>query len=89
MELIKIDPNKPPQFNTQMLFYDSVLKLFKLGEVDYIREDRTGKRIIYKSFDLVPCWNNVDVVVKIPFKPTHYLNIDLDEFAKTINNGNN
>lgn len=84
MELIKIDPNNPPQFNTQILFYDSALKLFRLGEVDYIREDRTVKRIIYKPFDLVPRRNNNDIIVKIPFKPTHYLNIDLDEFAKTV-----
>lgn len=90
MELIKIDPNYPPEFKKQVLFYDSVLRSFQLGEVDYIREDQNGKSIIYKPFQLVQMRDDRNFEkVLVTFQPTHYLNIDLDESAKTINNGNN
>lgn len=85
MKLIKIDPDNPPQFNIQMLFYDSTLNLFRLGEVDYIREDGVGKYIVYKSFDSVRMLNTTNnMEVLLDFIPTHYSDLDLEELVNTL-----
>jgi len=78
MKLIKIDPDNFPQFKKQMLFYSEELRVFRLGEVDYVRKDENGERIIYKSFQPVKFYNKTDDrEISVDFRPTHYLDLEL------------
>lgn len=79
MTLKKIDPTNPPQFKKQMLFYNVDYKMFRLGEVDFIRIDTFGTRIVYKSFESIKVYDGVNNPVIFNFEPTHYLDIDLSQ----------
>jgi len=83
LKLVKLDPDNPPAFKTQMLFYWDKMNMFKLGSVDYIREDQDGRRFVYKPFEEVLC-NSSTGVIKITFVPSHYLDLELGELANTI-----
>ena len=85
LKLVPIDPDNPPKFKTQMLFYWDKLNTFRLGSVDYIREDQEGRRIIYRSFESVLC-NSPTGIINISFKPTHYLDLELGELVNTLLN---
>lgn len=89
-KLVKIDPDNPPEYKKQMLFYNSDYNLFRLGQVRCIQEDENGKSIVYNYFDEVKLVDNTTFQrYTIPFYPTHYLSLDLEQLTKTINNGNN
>lgn len=83
LKLVPLDPNNPPAFKTQMLFYWDKMNMFKLGSVDYIREDQDGRKFIYKPFEAVLCYSPAGTI-KITFQPTHYLDLELGELANTI-----
>jgi hypothetical protein len=83
LNLKPLDSNNPPAFKTQMLFYWDKMNIFKLGSVDYIREDQNGRQFVYKSFEDISCHSPTGVI-KITFTPTHYLDLELGELAKTI-----
>lgn len=84
--LVKIDPDNPPEFKKQMLFYNSEYNLFRLGLARCIQQDENGKFIVYNHFDEIKLVDNTTFQrYVVPFYPTHYLNINLSELAKTIN----
>lgn len=83
LNLVKLDPNNPPAFKTQMLFYWDEMNIFKLGSVDYIREDQSGRTFVYKPFEEILC-HSTSGTIKISFKPSHYLDLELVELAKTL-----
>lgn len=86
-KLIKIDPDNPPVFKRQLLFYNDQFNLFRLGEVDYIREDESGRTVVYKSFqDIKIRQITSSDIFTVTFIPTHYVNLDLTELSNNINN---
>jgi len=84
LKLIPIDPESSFTFKTQMLFYSAVYNVFRLGSVDYIREDAQGRTIVYTPFQEVELRTHRDGILSVAFNPTHYLNIELGELVKKL-----
>ncbi len=86
MKLIKIDPANPPQYKKQMLFYNEKWKMFRLGSVDHIRTDEFGTRTVYKQLEPLKVIDGSRRELIVNFEPTHYLDFELSDLAKTIEN---
>lgn len=86
-KLIKIDPNNPPEYKKQMVFYDDKLGVFKVGALDYVKHDESGKFLVYRPFDPVKMQikNSGDIILAT-FNPTHYVDLKLYNLLTKINN---